>query len=936
MKFVTGQRWFSQTEPELGLGLIEGTDQRRIRVRFPAVNEKRVYADQRAPLQRYELKVGQWLTADDGLSGEITDIERSNDVLIYHLKDDSGAPQIIPEMLLAHELRLDAADKRLLSGQVNHLHWYQLRHRLREQYADYQAQPIRGFLGGRIQLTPHQYYVAQAATANGMPRVLLSDEVGLGKTIEAGLILHRLETQGRASRSLIVVPDHLLHQWLVEMIRKFDMPFSVFDQSRLEAIAEDTPDTNPFDTEQRVLVAASLWENHPEALDQALATHWDVLVVDEAHHLETNANRPNSAFSAIQRLSEVIPGVLLLTATPEQDGSASHFSRLQMLDPAYFNDFAAWQEQESRLGELSDALAAFTAQGHREDLDAWCQDEYSQSLLDQALNADDEANIQQLVDYLIDVHGTGRHQFRNTRDRIKGFPERRVHAHELPCPVDYPQDLPYPETAVVAWTESDPRVYWLADLIRQTEGKVLVICHHKSTARGLEGHLRLREGLATAQFHEDMDLVERDRAAAWFADAEDGADALICSEIGSEGRNFQFAHTLVCFDLPPHPDLLEQRIGRLDRIGQTNTVHIHVPCLEDHLISHWFRWYHDGLDAFEHTSSVGEAVLQHALPDATAPHSLLDLPTDDPVAFDAQVELAWTLSEQLSEAQKAGKNRLLEWHSFNREAADTLLSQIAEFESRLSPESIVIEALDSFGIEVESEGQGLFSVRPGEKMIPDSFPFMSDDGGLITFRRNIAVSRDDVRFITWEHPLVEFILETMDNTHLGAAGVTLISLPSLPQGSLFLEASFLPLMQHSQRIQASRFLPQSLFTCVVDQNGQDVSHAFRGIDWRDLEKRLEKNTLLEIIKTQQTLIQQLVAQVRNLAQPAFADTVSAADAAADAFYQGELARLTVQRDRTGQDLSPLLAMTEHEANAVRGAIGSAELHLDNLRLIVNF
>ena len=82
--------------------------------------------------------------------------------------------------------------------------------------------------------------------------------------------------------------------------------------------------------------------------------------------------------------------------------------------------------------------------------------------------------------------------------------------------------------------------------------------------------------LRMAAFHEGLTLVQRDRSAAWFADP-DGARLLICSEIGSEGRNFQFCHHLVMFDLPQHPDQLEQRIGRLDRIGQESDVEIHVP-----------------------------------------------------------------------------------------------------------------------------------------------------------------------------------------------------------------------------------------------------------------------------------------------------------------------------------------------------------------------
>src|SRR5690606_41133390 len=91
----------------------------------------------------------------------------------------------------------------------------------------------------------------------------------------------------------------------------------------------------------------------------------------------------------------------------------------------------------------------------------------------------------------------------------------------------------------------------------------------------LEAAIKERFNLNLALFHEGLPLVQRDRQAAWFAEP-DGAQVLLCSEIGSEGRNFQFAHHLVLFDLPLNPGLVEQRIGRLDRIGQTDTIRIHV------------------------------------------------------------------------------------------------------------------------------------------------------------------------------------------------------------------------------------------------------------------------------------------------------------------------------------------------------------------------
>lgn len=107
--------------------------------------------------------------------------------------------------------------------------------------------------------------------------------------------------------------------------------------------------------------------------------------------------------------------------------------------------------------------------------------------------------------------------------------------------------------------------------------KVLVICAKAATALQLEQVLREREGIRAAVFHEGMSIIERDRAAARFAEEDTGAQVLLCSEIGSEGRNFQFASNLVMFDLPFNPDLLEQRIGRLDRIGRAHDIQIHVP-----------------------------------------------------------------------------------------------------------------------------------------------------------------------------------------------------------------------------------------------------------------------------------------------------------------------------------------------------------------------
>src|SRR6185369_1314529 len=146
--------------------------------------------------------------------------------------------------------------------------------------------PVRGFVGGRVDLIPHQMFIAGEVASRLVPRVLLADEVGLGKTIEAGLILHRLHLTGRAERVLILVPEPLVHQWFVELLRRFQLSFSLYDEERCEAIEYGDPECNPFLDSQWVLASIGFLTSNEQRAAQAREAGWDVLVVDEAHHLE--------------------------------------------------------------------------------------------------------------------------------------------------------------------------------------------------------------------------------------------------------------------------------------------------------------------------------------------------------------------------------------------------------------------------------------------------------------------------------------------------------------------------------------------------------------------------------------------------------------------------------------------------------------------------
>ena len=640
MSFQLGQRWISDSESEQGLGTVTAVENRFVTIVFTATGDSRQYAKAEAPLTRVIFNEGDIIPSHEGWQLQVESIEEQNLLLTYHgTRTDTGEAASLKEVMIDHFIKFNKPHDRLLNGQVDRLDWFQLRKSCLNKQFEQQQSDLTGLVGGRVSLIPHQLYIADEVGKRFAPRVLLADEVGLGKTIEAGLIIHQQLVSGRAGRVLVIVPEPLMHQWLVEMLRRFNLAFSIFDEERcLEA-----GDENPFSTEQLVLVNLDFVCQNPQWYEALIAEEWDLMVVDEAHHLNWQPENPSVEYQCIEQLAQVIPGCLLLTATPDQLGHESHFARLRLLDPDRFFNYAKFVEEESHYQDVAQSANKLLSDEELfaddiETLANLLKESDVSHLLTQA-NGDVDERVdarQNLVKQLLDRHGTGRILFRNSRNTIKGFPERQL----LPAPLTMPEEyqdkiiefiqsgdvdslkqltqsawLTTPERLYeldhhdAPWYDIDPRVNYLIELLQSlNKEKVLVICAHAQTAIDLENALRVKEGMRAAVFHEGLSIIERDRAAAYFAQDEDSAQVLLCSEIGSEGRNFQFAHHLVLFDLPSNPDLLEQRIGRLDRIGQTQTIKLHVPYFEQSPQSLLFNWYHQGLNAFEHTCITGRSV----------------------------------------------------------------------------------------------------------------------------------------------------------------------------------------------------------------------------------------------------------------------------------------------------------------------------------------
>src|SRR5690554_5950331 len=600
-------------------------------------------------------------------------------------------------------VQFSQATDRLFAGQIDKNRQFQLRLKTHQYYHRLHQSPVFGLLGARVQCLPHQFYIASQMANRIAPRVLLADEVGLGKTIEAGLILHQQILQGRASRVLVIVPSALVHQWLVEMLRRFNLPFTVIDVERYAALVE-LNEGNAFDSAQLVLTDLQTLETHPEMQRDVLQASWDMLVVDEAHHLQWHVTQSSEGYLLVEKLAAQIASVLLLTATPEQLGMESHFARLRLLDPDRYYDLQLYRDEQQKYQHISLLLDHLMALGSASDfaankslnteLTAYLD---KQLLVSLSNDAEFEVAREQAKQQFLDQFGTGRILFRNTRDTVKGFPERQLTTYPLAVPEQYVPEANHALTELLQpenllgenWLVLDPRVDWLVDWLKQHRGeKTLLITANADTAQQLELHLRLQHGVRSAVFHEQMTLINRDRAAAFFADDEEGAQILICSEIGSEGRNFQFCSYLVLFDLPLNPDLLEQRIGRLDRIGQRNTVNIVLPFYQETAQQHLLDWYRQGLNAFESVCKTG-SVLREKFADRL--EQCLRAP-DDKAAFAGLLKDTQQLDQQLRENLSQGRDRLLTLNSFDEVAAHEILMQVDEASSPLE----LVHYMDDF------------------------------------------------------------------------------------------------------------------------------------------------------------------------------------------------------------------------------------------------
>lgn len=932
MDFHPGQRWESEGEPELGIGIIMEVKHHRVQVVFPDAGELRLYAEDNAPLRRVIFQPGDTVADSEQRPFLIERVQEGGNLLVYIGSEGTLSEDELGEVAVHH-----GVDKRLLSGDVEPPTAFALRRQTLDLDHTRRISPIKGFVGGRIDLIPHQLYIAYEVSMRYAPRVLLSDQVGLGKTIEACLILHRMLLSGQASRILILVPETLVHQWFVEMLRRFNLWFHIFDEERCTALEASAPDGNPFFDDQLVICSTAFLASSPKRAQQAIAAHWDMLVVDEAHHLAWSLKNASPEYAVVERLSQVAKGLLLLTATPEQLGIESHFARLRLLDPERYADYQAFineSQDHSSAAKVVEQLSV--GQELNNESRTWLANTLGEKRLQALADGGDDVTKNQLIEDLLDQHGPGRVIFRNTRAAMSGFPTRKAKLVPLEAELaiwgqrlaqEYAQDQATSSTeSPKFWFNTDPRVEWLVGLLAQLNpAKVLLICRSKAKVLALEKTLQQLSPAKVGVFHEDLTIVQRDRNAAWFAES-DGAQLLLCSEIGSEGRNFQFAHHLVLFDLPIHPELLEQRIGRLDRIGQREDIQIHLPYMEGSPQEVLVRWYHEGLQAFEENIEGGNQLgqrFQQQLADTIAS-------TDVPAHLDQLIHDTAAYQRSMKETLAEGRDRLLEMNSFRPQVAESLVKEIRTTDQDRGLEQYMTRVFEHFGIDMEDLAARTYLLHPA-RANREAFPSIPDEGIAVTFDRRRALSREDISFISFDHPMVTGALDMVLSQGTGAASFGVLK--GTHNTGLLLEVIFVLETIGGQGTKADQFLPNTPVRVVVNHQGEAVTE---GYSTTLLNKRMIPGNIDDLLVNDQvvdTLLPNMLKAANTVAEGEKETILAAGLQRMNKTLDHEISRLAALHQRN-KAVRPDEIRTAIEAKeTLTDLISEARLRLDSLLLV---
>ena len=418
-----------------------------------------------------------------------------------------------------------------------------------------------------LRFTPFDYQLqaARSALRRMRGRVILADEVGLGKTIEAGLILAELRLRGLADRVLVITPAGLVTQWQEELERKFGVPTAL--------VGRDTIGQAPGAGRDRPVTVASLAAARRDRLKSALTGDpWDLIVVDEAHRVRA----PRSASGKLIRELRS-RHLLLLTATPVENRLQDLYEMVSLVAPGLLGTAAQFRASHG---------AASAAPGTEPRNVAALRKRTAEVMIRHRRSEVSVLLPPRLAETLrVEPSGAEREWYSDLTARVRAegrtaTPARRLTLRTVAKLAGSSPAAAAPTLAKIGWEDLAARAGALAapaktavllgQLARHAASgdKVLVFTAFRQTLDQIAGHVATA-GLAAVTYHGSLPRADKERTIAAFREE---APVMLSTESAGEGRNLQFCHVMVNVDLPWNPMQIEQRLGRLHRVGQDRDV----------------------------------------------------------------------------------------------------------------------------------------------------------------------------------------------------------------------------------------------------------------------------------------------------------------------------------------------------------------------------
>jgi len=852
-----GMKVVHRAQPGWGVGHVVAVseDPPRLAVDFPGRPGGNVIVSSRdAAVVRFRFAAGATALLADGTEVRILRplASSESDLQRYTIEVPGKKPAIRSEADLRAAAPRAGPIEQLAGGRWGSPEDFALRAETVRLDLERRADALGALFASRVYVKPHQVSVAHHVLAAPQPRFVLADEVGLGKTIEAGLVLSALLHAGLVKRCLVVAPSHLTVQWLAELFHKFNLLFTLMDPDRAaegrKAEAESESSASPWTQHSLVVTSLEWLSRAKDEASEAAEAGWDLVVIDEAHHL-----RGPRAYEVAQSLAASTWGLLLLTATPLQLDPGEYHALLRLVDPAPAASEEELRRRLARQGDLAGEVRALLAgdAGAAERIQKLFPDDPELSRL----------SGEDLLGHLADSYGLSSRLLRNRRAVVGGFTPRVL--IKVPVAPDARErELERDVRAAAAASGLSGTV--LASLLRRLSSsppalaaglqassdrglaalakrasaispeadsklrafrelldgplageKVLVFAEARETIEYLRAQLARSEGrkpgIEALAYVGDLPPAERDKLVARFRDPE-GPRVLLSTELGGEGRNFQHCHVLVNYDLPWSPAAIEQRIGRIDRIGQAREVRIYAFRPEGSLAAHVLDLLDRAVGVFREPVGGLDTILEGVETELTAlggagfagvasrggPQAGADdrsRAADDEALWDRTLaEIAERVAAARAEISRA-HDPLLDRRSCDvaavgalagrgarrlgvrtgRDPAATLEAVAEHLERRL--ETVTIEAARRVGIVPDVEvdvlpGEVSFHVGPELKIDAlAGFDLSRDRAVLGSFRRAVAVAREEHDSFATGHPLVEALFGFVRDGELGRTTV---------------------------------------------------------------------------------------------------------------------------------------------------------------------